>query len=560
MEKSDFVIIGGVAAGPKTAAVLARRLPDAKITLFQKEKYISYGTCGLPYFASGDINSFEELTQTSYGVPRSVDFFKNTKGFDVKIESEVIAIDRKAKVITVKSLQTGEEYQHSYGKLVIAAGANPSKSPFPVAESPRIKPFTRPEDAINFRKLAQTGQVGTAVVVGGGFIGCEVAEAAGGLWGIEVTLLERENQLLPYVLDPEMAELVEREMNRQDVKVQTGCEVESITVDNDGNPVVKVKGCNNIAADYVFVCLGVKPETRLAIACELELGSTGGIKVNKHLQTSDPDIYAAGDCIESVNKLTGKPLYIPMGSLANRQGRVIAENLAGHEAEFPGVVGAFLVKIFDINVGAVGLSEQAANKAGLKANTIWGSFPDKPDYYPEYQTFTIKMLYDDDTDRLLGLQAIGKGDICRRVDVFSSFLQQDGTLQNLLDFEQGYAPPYSEALDPLFQLASAALAQNEGLKFVSPGKKLATLSDGAFWLDVREKDEVEADPWPYAEQHQPANIPLNDLRDRIDEIDKSKKVMIICKRGPRSYQAALILKHAGFKDIEIVGGGLTALK
>ena len=559
MEKSDFVVIGGVAAGPKTAAVLARRLPDAKITLFQKEKHISYGTCGLPYFASGDINSFEELTQTSYGVPRTVDFFRKTKGFDVRIESEVIEINRQARVITAKNLQSGEEYQHGYGKLVIATGANPSKPPFPVADCPKIKPFTRPEDAINFRKLAQTGQVGTAIVVGGGFIGCEVAEAAGGLWGIQVTLLEREIQLLPYVLDPEMAEMVEREMNRQDVKVQTGCEVEAITLDDGGNPVVKVKGCDDITGDYVFLCLGVKPETSLAVACGLEIGPIGGIKVDKHLRTSDPDIYAAGDCIESVNKLTGKPLYIPMGSLANRQGRVIAENLAGNMIEFPAVVGAFLVKVFDINVGAVGLSEQTADKAGLKAKTIWGSFPDKPDYYPEYQTFAIKMLYDD-SDRLLGLQAIGKGDICRRVDVFSSFLQHDGKLQDLLDFEQGYAPPYSEALDPLFQLASAALAQNKGLKFTSPGKKLASVTGGVFWLDVREKDEVEADPWPFAEQHQPVNIPLNDLRERLDEIDRSKKVMIICKRGPRSYQAALILKNAGFDDIEIVGGGLTALK
>lgn len=559
MEKSDFVIIGGVAAGPKTAAVLARRLPDSKITLFQREKHISYGTCGLPYFASGDINSFEELTQTSYGVARSTEFFKKTKGFDVRTESEATDIDRQAKTITVGDLRTGDSYKHGYGKLVLATGANPIKPPFPIADSPRIRAFTRPDDAINFRQTAQTGQVGTAVIVGGGFIGCEVAEAAGGLWGIEVTIIEKENQLLPYALDPEMAEIVEREMNRQNIKVRTGCEVEEIALDDADNPLVKIKDNSEIAVDYVFLCLGVKPETSLAAACGLDLGKTGGIKVNKYLQTSDPDIYAAGDCIELINQITGEPIYLPMGSLANRHGRVIAENLAGNHTEFSGVVGAFLIKVFDVNVGAVGLSEHAAWKAGLKFKSIWGSFPDKPDYYPEFQAFTTKIIYDEN-NRLLGLQAVGKGDICRRVDVFSSFLQHKGALENLLDFEHGYAPPYAEASDPLYQLASAALAQNRGLSFISPGKKLGSLPDELLWLDVREKDEVENDPWPFAKKHPPLNIPLNELRARLNEIDRSKKVMLICKRGPRSYQAALILKHAGIVGVSIIGGGITAMQ
>jgi len=416
MERSDFVIIGGVAAGPKTAAVLARRLPDARITVFQKEKNISYGTCGLPYFASGDINSFEELTQTSYGVARTPDFFKNTKGFDVEVQAEVTSINRQAKTITVRLLETGETIEHGYGKLVIATGANPNRPPFPVADSPKIRPFTRPDDAINFRQMAQTGQIGSAVVIGGGFIGCEVAEAAGGLWGIGVILIEKENQLLPYVLDPEMARIVEREMLRQDIKLMTGCLVEKIEVNDDGNPVVKIKDQADISADYVFLCLGVKPEITLAKDCGLEIGQTGGIAVNKYLQTSDPDIYAGGDCVESDNLITGDKIFMPMGSLANRHGRVIAENLAGNKTKFSGVIGAFLVKAFDVNVGSVGLSEQAAAKAGFNVDTVWASFPDKPDYYPEYKTFITKMVYEN--NKLLGLQAVGKGDICRRIDVF----------------------------------------------------------------------------------------------------------------------------------------------
>ncbi len=558
MEKSDFVIIGGVAAGPKTAAVLARRLPDAKITLFQKEKNISYGTCGLPYFASGDINSFEELTQTSYGVARTPNFFKNTKGFDVKVLAEVISINRQSKTVTVKMLETGEVIEHGYGKLVIATGANPNRPPFPVADSPKIKPFTRPDDAINFRQMAQTGQIGSAIVIGGGFIGCEVAEAAGGLWGIEVTLIEKEKQLLPYVLDPEMARIVEHEMLRQDIKLMTGCMVDKIDVNDEGNPVVKIKGQTEISADYVFLCLGVHPEVTLAKDCGLEIGETGGIAVNKYLQTSDPDIYAGGDCIESDNRITGKKIYMPMGSLANRHGRVIAENLADNKTEFPGVVGAFLVKVFDVNVGSVGLSEQAAGKAGFNVDTIWASFPDKPDYYPEYKTFCTKMVYED--NKLLGLQAVGKGDICRRIDVFSSFLQNNGTLDDLINFEQGYAPPYSEALDPLHHLAAIARAKSKGLKFINPGIDFESYDGQPIWLDVREPDEVEGDKWPYADSHKPVNIPLNDLSGRFGELDLNREIILICKRGPRSYQAALILKHAGFKDVKIIAGGVTALK
>lgn len=558
MEKSDFVIIGGVAAGTKTAATLARRLPGASITVFQKEEHISYGTCGLPYFASGDINSFEELTMTQYGVVRSPEFFKNSKGVNISINCEVVSIDRKAKTVSVKNLKTGKTFEHGYGKLVLGTGANSAKPPFPVAESPRIKPFTRPADAINFRKMAQTGQIGTAVVVGGGFIGCEVAEAAGSLWGIEVTLIEKENQLLPYVIDPEMAAIVNRELKRQDVNVITGAAVEKIELNGDGNPVVKIQGQDEITADYVFLCLGVKPEVSLAKACGLEIGKTGAILVDKNMRSSDEHIYAGGDCIESYHQITGSKVYMPMGSLANRHGWTIAENLVGNDIEFPGVVGAFLVKVFDLNVGAVGLTETAAADAGIKAKAIWGSFPEKPDYYPEGKTFSLKMVYRENDRKLLGLQAAGKGDICRRIDVFSSFLQRRAAIDDLLNFEQGYAPPYSEALDPLFHLAAMAFAQSKGVSFISPGGDFSKVNGEVIWLDVREDDEIKVDSWPYDNHGKMINIPLDDLVNRLDELDKDKKIILICKRGPRSYQASVILKHAGFNDVNIIGGGVTA--
>ena len=560
IEKSDVVIIGGVACGPKTGATLARRMPNARITLFQKETRVSYGTCGMPYFASGDVGSFLELTTTSYDVPRTPEFFKSTKGFDVVTEAEVTAIDRERKVVTVKMLATGETIEHGYGKLVLATGAVPNKPPFPVPASEKVRAFTRPEDAINFRQAAQTGEVGKAVIIGGGFIGCEMAEATASLWGIETTLIERESQLLPYVLDADMARIVRTEMERQEVTVITDAAVEKIELNAEGNPVVSVQGQDPITADYVFLCMGVHPLVDLAKDCGLEIGGTGAIAVNSRMQTSDEDIYAGGDCVENHNVITGRNVFMPMGSLANRHGRVIAENIAGNPVEFPGVVGAFFAKVFDVNVGTTGLSETAAERVGLKATADWGAFTDKPEFYPEAAGFVLKMVYDPTGGKIYGLQAVGKGDVCRRVDVFSLLLQRQGTLDDLLDFEHGYAPPYSEALDPLHHMAGVAQARRSGIDFVSPLSGVNPNPIGeCTWLDVREPAEMENSPWTAPDgRGGVVKIPLDDLKDRINELDPSKKMVIVCRRGPRSYQAALILKTAGFKDVHVLGGGTTA--
>ncbi len=561
-QKSDVVIIGGVATGPKTAATLARKNPDLKITVFEKSGHISFATCGMPYFASGDVNSFEELTYTSYGVPRTREFFKNSKGFDVVTGAEVTAINRNEKSVTVRMTETGETFEQKYEHLVIATGALPNKSPFPIPESDRISYFTRPEDSINFRRSAQTGQIGKAVIVGAGFIGCEMAEAVGGLWGIETVLIEKEKQLLPYVLDPEMSDIVKRELTKNDIDVRLGCTVEKIELDDDGIPEVCIIDGEKISADYVFLCLGVSPNTKLAKECGLETGKTGGILVNKHMQTSDPYIYAGGDCVESVSLVTGENIFMPMGSLANRHGRVIAENIVGNPAVFSGVTGAFLVKVFDLNVGSVGLSEQSARKAGFKANAVWGSFVDKPDYYPESKSLTLKMVYDPDNGRLLGLQATGAGDICRRIDAFSLFLHQKAKVDELLNFEPGYAPPYSEAIDPLHHLAGMARAKETGYDFVNPG---AIADDNnSLWLDVREVEEAQENPFMMAKNPKDTgryiNVPLNQLRDELKKLDRNKRIILICRRGPRSYQAAVILKSAGFNDVHIIAGGTQAVQ
>jgi len=552
---SDVVIIGGVAAGPKTAATLMRRNHKLKITLFQKDEKLSYATCGMPYFASGDVNSFQELTRTSYGVVRDADFFENTKGFKAITLSEVIKINRDKKTVTVKNLSSGATYEHGYDKLVIANGAHPVKPVFPIEDHPNIRNFVTPDDAIHFRKLAQTGQIDKVAVIGGGFIGCEVAEAAAGLWGIDTTLIERENQLLPYVLDPEIAALVKAEMITQGVKVHTGVSVSKIK-NSDGKITIDIDNGTKVECDYVFLCIGVKPEVMLAKDCGLDIGITGGIKVNSKMQTSDQDIYAGGDCVESINQITGKEFYIPMGSLANRHGRVIAENIIGNIAEYKGVVGAFLVKVFDQNAGSVGLSYSSAKKANFACKAVWGSFVDKPDYYPESESMMLKMVYDSKTMQLLGLQAVGKGDICRRVDVFSSLIQNKANVNDLLNFEHGYAPPYAEALDPLHHLAGVAIAQEKGMDFIGPSEGIDRIPN-PIWLDVREIEEAEEAP--IIKDEEVIKIPISELRKSLDKFDQQRNIIVICRRGPRSYQAALILKAAGFDKVHVYAGGTSGI-
>lgn len=255
-------------------------------------------------------------------------------------------------------------------------------------------------------------------------------------------------------------------------------------------------------------------------------------------------------------------MYVPMGSLANRHGRVIAENIAGFDAEFSGALGTFVVKVFDLNVGSVGLSAAAAAGAGIETASVWGSFPDKPDYYPDARMMTLKMVYEPGSGRILGLQAVGTGDICRRVDVMSALVQSGATVADALAFEHGYAPPYAEALDPIHHLAAMAQAQQRGnISLVAPDIDPSAYDDDTVWLDVREPAEIEAEPWPHDADGgygRLVAIPLNELRERLDDLDKNCNIVVICKRGPRAYQALVILRQAGFANVAFVGGGFQA--
>jgi NADPH-dependent 2,4-dienoyl-CoA reductase/sulfur reductase-like enzyme/rhodanese-related sulfurtransferase len=560
VESSDYLIVGGVAAGPKSAATLARRLPDARITLMQKEEHLSFARCGLPYFASGDVNRLDELMETAYGVTRDAHFFRSTKGFEALTGIEVTSIDRGARVITARRLATGETFEHGYDTLILATGATPNAPPFPIPNCDTVGLFQGLGDAQNFRQRAEQGKISRAVIVGAGPVGCELAEAVGGIWGIEGVLIECAETVLPGLLDPEMSALVKRELVGQGIEVLTGQAVESVALMAEGKPVVSVAGGGQVSSDYVFCALGVHPEAELARRAGLDIGTTGGIMVNTRMQTSDPHIYAGGDCVELRHRITGRPMRMPMGSLANRHGRVIAENLAGYDMEFAGSFGALVLKVFDLNVGKVGLSETEAQQAGYTVGTVWGSFNDKPDYYPEAKSFALKLVYAAGDKKLLGLQAVGNGDIVRRIDVFSSYLRCAGTVADLLDLEHGYAPPYAEALDPLHHMAAIAQAQERGVDSVPPqGHSWGPASAGLLILDVREAGEVETRPVPAAFAQAPGQvvwIPLGELASRRSEVPSDRPVIVICQRGLRSYQAALKLKATGQAQVSYLAGGL----
>ncbi len=560
MDYSDVVIVGGVAAGPKTAASLMRRRPDVRVTLFQKDRDLSYARCGLPYYASGDVNSLQELAATSYGIARDSEFFRSSKGFTVVTGAEVTHIDREARTVTVRNVETGEVFAHGYGHLVLATGAACGKPPFPVEDRERVRTFQTIGDAAAFRALAEQGKVGHAVIVGGGPVGCELAESTGGLWGIETVLIECRSTVLPELLDPEMAALVQRELGRQGVDVVTGCGVRSIASRADGLPQVVLEDARRIDTDYVFLALGVFPCVELAEACGLDIGPTGGIVTDERMATSDPHIYAGGDCVELRHQVTGRPTRMPMGSLANRHGRVIAENLSGRDVRYPGVLGALLVRVFDVHVGRIGLTVEGAREAGLDPDAVWGTFGDKPDYFPEARTIALKLVYEKGVRRLLGLQAVGTGDVPRRIDVFWAFLQHGGSVQDLLAFEHGYAPPYSEAIDPLHHLAAMVDALDRGIDMVPPGDLTGLAEDrDVVWLDVREDEEAAHDPAPGGPGRTGSGyvqIPLGTLSARCSELDRERPVIVICERGPRSYQAAVILKAAGFDRVSFMAGGL----
>ncbi len=539
-----IVIVGASAAGLRAASRAKRLMPESLITVIDGEKIISYGACGLPYYLSGDIESPKALRETSWGTLRDPEFFKKVKGLDVRIQTIVTNIDIENKLVSLVNKKTGDAENLQFDKLVLATGATPIMLPGIPADHQRISTFKTVEDAIGWRKKLETGQLERIAIIGSGFIGIELAEAFTTMWDAKVDLIEMENRILPKMLDTDMSFLVEKHLKEQGVQMHKSCRVTAINDMPDGLEIVTDNKI--IKTEYAIVGVGVRPRVELAKQMGLKIGEYGGITVNENLQTSHPDVYAAGDCIE-VEYFHGKKAVIPLGSLANKQGRAVGDQLAGRKTRFKKVVGSACVKVFDYNVAATGLSETMAAQYGIPTRAVCGTFNDIAHYYPEDKNIFLKLIYNPDTLQIVGFQGVGEGNIVKRVDVLGNLLMNEGCLEDLLDLEFAYSPPYASVLDPLYVLGAAALNQEEGViaqhsHAESPANELL--------LDVRTPDEAKNYPIENT-----IHIPLEELRERVNEVEENEAIKIICSRGTRSAEATRWFVEAGHKNVSYVRGG-----
>lgn len=537
------VVVGASAAGLRAAARAKRLMPESTIIVVDEGEIISYGACGLPYYLSGDIESPRALRETSWGTLRDARFFRDSKGLDVRIQTSATHCDLEGKVITLKDLVSGTEEKIPFDKLVLATGASPFVPPGIPQNHPRISTFKTVEDARNWRSKLEQGQVEKVAIIGSGFIGIEVAEAFTAMWGAEVDLIEMEDRVLPQMFDREMSALVETHLAAQDVRVHKTCRVQEIRDIDDGLAVVT--DSKTIETEYAIVAVGVRPRTELARQMGLEIGESGGIKVNENLQTNHPDVYAAGDCIES-EFFYGRRGILPLGSLANKQGRAVGDQLAGRTTHFKKVAGSACVKAFDYNCASTGISQTTAARWNIPTRAVWGTFSDRAHYYPEDKNIFLKMVYNPETMQVLGLQAVGEGEVVKRIDVMGNLILGGGHVADLLDLEFAYAPPYAPTLDPIYVLGAAALNQEDGVIARAP----SALSDTELLLDIRTPSESESSPVEGA-----LTIPIEELRGRMTELDKERPMQIVCARGTRSAEAARWFLEAGYTHVTYTGGG-----
>lgn len=549
-----IVIIGGVACGPKATARARRLDPTSDITIIERGELLSYAGCGMPYYIQGEIATADELMNTPAGVPRDAAFFKNVK--DIRVLGRTLAerIDRKKKVVEVVALETGEKSEIPYDKLVLATGADAVMPPFKGADLKGVFRLNHPHDAEGMKAAVLDG-CKRAVIVGAGLIGMEVAEALA-THELSVTMVEMMDSVVPAFLDPEIAAHLEKHLEAKGVKVMTTTKVVELQGDDQGRVTGVITDKGSVEADLVLVAIGVRPNSKLAKDSGLEIGVAGAIQVNERMQTSDPDIYAGGDCVESTNRLTGKACYVPLGSTANKHGRIIGDNVTGRDSTFPGVLGTAVFKAFDFTVGRVGLSESECAEQGIPCVTVLTPGPDRAHYYPTAKPIVLKMISHAETGKLLGVQAVGAGDVAKRIDVVATALSYGAATTDIADFDLGYAPPYSSAVDPLAHAANLVENKMSGIaKGLSPARVKAKIDSGDDFilLDVRSPQEVQA---VALKNSRVVNIPLGKLRSRLGELPKDKEIVAFCKISVRGYEAQRILDGAGFENVCFLDGGL----
>ena len=536
------VIVGGVAGGATAAARIRRLDEQAEIVVFERSGYISYANCGLPYYIGGVIEDPEALTLQT---PES--FFSRFR-VTMKVHHEVTAIHPERKAVSVKNLETGELFEESYDKLLLSPGAKPTQPRLPGLGSEKIFTLRTVEDTFRIKEYIQEKQPKSAVLAGGGFISLELAENLREL-GMDVTIVQRPKQLMnPF--DADMAAFIHAEMRKHGVKLALGHTVEGFE-EKDGGVDVLLKDEAPLHADMVVLAIGVSPDTGLAKDAGLELGIKGSILVNDRMETSVQDIYAVGDAVQVKHFVTGQEALIALAGPANKQGRIAADNICGGDSRYSGSQGSSVVKVFDLTAAATGVNETNAGKAGLSVDSVVLSPMSHAGYYPGGKVMTMKVVFEKETYRLLGAQIVGYEGVDKRIDVLATAIRAGLKATQLKELELAYAPPYSSAKDPVnmagFMIENIA---NGVLKqwHLEDVDKLPR--DGSVTLlDTRTVGE-------YAGGHIDGftNIPVDELRERLGELDKSKPVYVICQSGLRSYIACRILSGYGFTCYNFSGG------
>ncbi|MBR7123975.1 MAG: FAD-dependent oxidoreductase [Candidatus Methanomethylophilaceae archaeon] len=535
------VIVGGVAGGASAAARLRRLDESAEIVMLERTGYVSYANCGLPYYVGGTITERNKLTLQTPGS------FASRFNVDARVNSEVISIDRSGKSVRVRNLIDGTEYDESYDKLILSPGAKPLVPDMPGIDDSRVMTLRTVEDTFRMHGFVNENSPKTAVVCGGGYIGLEVADNLHAL-GIDVTIVQRPDHVLPQ-LDREMAADVHHHIRSKGVDLRLSDAV--VGFETEGGLTVLLRSGGRIKADMAVVALGVVPDTGLAKDAGLELGVKGTIVVNDHMQTSDPDIYAVGDAIQVENLITGAPSNIALAGPANKQGRIVADNIAGLDSVYKGSMGSSVLRVFDMTVGATGLTEKQAKDAGYDVEKVYTFSASHASYYPGAKNMSIKTIFDRVTGTVLGVQIVGYDGVDKRVDVMAVAIRAGMTVEDLAELELSYAPPYSSAKDPVNYAGFVATNLISGLVKQYHWDELdAKVADPNITVvDLRTAAE-------YANQHieGPLHIPVDELRDRLSEIPKDKPVAIFCHSGLRSYIGYRILAQNGYDCSHMAGG------
>ena len=551
------LIIGGVAAGAKAASRIMRRDPEMEVIILERGEIISYGACGLPFFIEDRVKNYEELVSTPTGVIRNPVFFKNVKGVTVHIKTEAKKIDRENKIVSAVNHNTGEELEYPYDSLVLAVGGTPVMPPIDGISLKNINKLSTIEDGIVIKEKLAEKKIKQAVIVGAGLIGLEMIEALKH-WGTDVTVVEMLDTVLPALLDRDMGLIVGDHLKSIGVRVLNSEAVIKFEGDENGNVKKVITNKNELDADMVLMAIGVRPNIELAKNAGLEIGESGAIFVNEYLQTSDPSIYAGGDCAENTNLPTGKKVYAPMGSVANKHGRIIADHIIGNPVSFPGILQTGICKVCGYNVGRTGLSEKDASALGFDVETIISPAPDRPHFYPGNQPIIIKLVADKKNKKILGVQVIGPGDVAKRVDVVGTALTFGATAEQLSSIDLAYAPPFSPALDNIITAAHVMMNKLSGLaRGVSPlyVKEKLDNNDDFILLDVRSPDEYNS---IHIEHPNVKLIPLGKLREEAKNLPVDKEIIAFCKISLRGYEAQRILDGYGFKDVKFMDGGVLA--